>query len=156
MRRCLRNNKAWLRIIEIALAATLVFSFMIFINNFEGASRPQRPETDKYILQQLGEDALLSYDLMDSNNDYVTDLREEVLASDWADIGTQLNSTFGSSIGYSLYFYTGNQVSFATGHSTEPINRDIVSVHYLVAGDDGQYCTSGKACALKLDMWYVK
>jgi len=151
-----KNNRGWLRILEIALAATLVFSFMIFINNFEGSSRSSRPETDEYLLRQLGEDSLRSYDLVDADNDAVTDLRFEVLTGDWEDIGEHLNNTLESSIGYSLYFYTKDSTVFKTGWTAVPINRDITTVYYIIAGDEAKHCSSGSACALKLDLWYIK
>ena len=157
-----RNKKGWLRIIEIALAATLVFAFFIFVNNFEGKSRSSRPETDRYTLSQIGEDAIRSYDLLDANGDSVSDLRTEVLTSDWATISTQLNTTLGENIGYMLYFYndTGGysqeNVQFVSGARKTPVNRDIVSVYYIISGGDGSYCSSSTACALKLDLWHIK
>jgi len=157
-----RNNKGWLRIIEIALAATLVFSFFMFINKFEGGFRSSRPETDKYLLQQLGEDALRSYDLVDANGNDVSDLRWEILTNDWTDIGEQLNTSLGRGVGYALYFYnstagyTSDQIRFVTGSTAKPINRDVASVYYIIAGDDALFCSAPSACALKLDLWYIK
>ena len=160
--RGLGNNKGWLRIIEIALAATLVFSFFLFINNFESKSKSSRPETDRYLLHQIGEDALRSYDLVDSDSDDFTDLRTAINTSNWAGIGAYLNSTLGSGIGYSLYFYNANDTypagdpKFKTGAIVQPLNRDIVSVYYIVAGDGGISCSDSSACALKLELWQVK
>ncbi|MFH1450975.1 MAG: hypothetical protein ABIF92_03265 [archaeon] len=160
--RTVRNRKGWLRIIEIALAATLVFSFMMFITRFEAGARVSRPETDRYMLQQLGEDALLSYDVMDSDSDHVTDLREEIFAGNWENIGEFLNGTLDSNVGYALYYYPSNashsrdDVQFKTGWTVPPINRDIASVLYIIAGDDGDLCTGQGACALKLEVWYIR
>lgn len=157
-----RNRKGWLRIIEIALAATLVFSFFMFISKFEGGFRSSRPETDKYMLQQLGEDTLLSYDLVDANGNDVSDLRWEILTNDWADIGERLNTSLGSEISYGLYFYnstagyTSDQIRFVAGSTLKPINRDVASVYYIIAGDDSRFCSPPSACALKLDLWYIK
>jgi len=152
----MRNRKGWLRIIEIALAATLVFSFMLFINTFETSSQASRPVTDKYLLEQLGEDALRSYDLADANSDDVSDLRFEVLGRDWDDVGEHLNMTLGSSVAYSLYFQTPAQVSFATGQTIRPLKRDVATVYYIISGGEGKYCAGANACALKLDLWYIK
>lgn len=157
-----RNRKAWLRIIEIALAATLVFSFTIFLTRFEGGAKISGASSEKYQLGQLGQDALRAYDLVDSDSDHVTDLRWEILTADWASIGTYLNETLGRQVGYSLYFYpaTGGysrgNVQFKTGRSVSPASREISSVYYIIAGDEGRFCSAPNACALKLDLWYIK
>ena len=152
-----RNNKGWLRIIEIALAATLVFSFMIFINTFEWGSSVSRPETDRYLLEQLGEDALRAFDLVDSTGNHVTDLRWEILTNDWNDIGDYLDLYLGENIAYSLYQKVANSTfQLKTGSTQKPINRDIASVSYIVAGDEARYCSNGAACLLKLELWFIQ
>ena len=158
----IRNRKGWLRIIEVAFAAVLVFGFLIFVQTFEGGSRSSRPETDQYTLHQLGEDAIRSFDLRDADANHVNDLRWEILTNDWTDIGEYLNGTLESQISYALYYYNSSagydegQVMFKTGSTSKPKNRDVSTVYYIIGGDDGRFCSQPSACALKLDLWYIR
>jgi hypothetical protein len=160
--RALRNNKGWLRIIEIVLAATLVFSFMMCISRFEGGSQISRPDTDDYLLRQIGEDALRAYDITDTVGDAKSDLATDVIEGDWTSIGSYFDGSLEQNIGYAVYFYndtsgySDGEVYLETGTTNIPVNRDIATVYYMIAGDSGSHCSDINACAVKLDLWYMK
>ena len=159
-----RNRKAWIRLVEIVLAAALVFGCVTYLQHIQ-ISDVQKPEWDTAILKTYGEDALRSFDLKDEDLDYRSDLRWWIEYSidngDWSGIESKISGTLQQNIAYALYFYnpTTSAWEFKGGVSESQVSDEIdkVAVWYVIAGDYGEFCDEDaeEACALKLILWFI-
>jgi len=156
--RIFKNKKGFLRIIEIAFASALVFTFLVFLSEFKSNSPTEEPRFDNVILKTLGEDSLRSYDLKDSNSDGLSDLRDNVFTGSWGAIGSDLNDTLPLNIGFTLYQFDRSTLTFRTGISevNMPTSKDLVSVNYILAGHNGSECSNGLPCSLNLVLWFTQ
>jgi hypothetical protein len=153
-----RNNRGWARLIEIALAAAMVFSYMIFLQNIYIADVSSTSGWDTARLKQFGESALITYDQQDSNNDQRSDLRTDLAGG--YDVDATFKQLLPANVGYYLYIFDENgNLNPHAGDLPIPPYKDKASVTYIMAGGyDGEFCTlSGSPdspCALEMVLWF--
>lgn len=154
-----RNNRGWARLIEIALAAAMVFSYMIFLQNIYISDVSSTSGWDTARLKQFGESALITYDQQDADNDYKSDLRWDVLNNNQANLVVTLEQLLPANVGFALYAFDGLGDLNFIGGDTMPPYKDKASVTYLMAGGyNGNFCpldgNPNSSCALELVLWF--
>ncbi|MFH1424960.1 MAG: hypothetical protein ABIG20_04810 [archaeon] len=156
--RSIRNNKGWIRLVEVALASALVFGYITYLQGTMLVEDPE-PEWDSAKLKSYGEDAFKSLDLSDVLGDYKTDLRERLLEGTWVTLGDDLDRILPENVAYALYFYSNTtalwELKAGIDDSQVSAGKDKVVVLYVVAGDRGEYCEGEGACVLKMVLWYI-
>ncbi len=155
----LSNNRGFLRLIEMALAATLIIAFLIFIQQTQSSLISNPPSSDAVVLKSIGESSLRSLDLRDNNTNGRSDLRERLNCNEdkWVKIETDMLSTLPPNVGFILSSVdeTG-AFSYKGGASagTEPKKGEAVAVTYVVAGEYGNYSDTRKPCNIRLLLWF--
>jgi|GEM_PF-5080684 len=153
----MRNRKGWVRLIEILLAAVLVFVFFAFIQNAQLSQYSEPPKWDAATLKTMGEDTLRTMDLRDDlNPNNQSDLRDCIVfggVPSWCSNG--IKGSLPNNIGYALFqldtFFAEAQIA----GSGLPQARETVSAHYIIAGAQGEPCATDGPCAVKLVLWYT-
>ncbi len=152
----LRNNKGWMRVIEVGLAAILIFAFFVFISQTQFQAAEENPDWDRVILKTYAQDSLRTLDLKDEDTDGRSDLRENIQEGSWSSIETDIEKLLPDTTGYILYIYANSTSSRKAGASISdiPEEREIVTTYYPIAGDYGSFCSSGQPCSLVMAVWF--
>ena len=152
----IRNNKGWLRILEIVLAGALLFSFLIFISQIQTSSVSVHSNWGNAVLKNYAQDTFRTLDYKDANSDYLSDLRELVIIGDWSEINNEVNGLLPPNVGYTLYQYSTGALIYRCGTSPSsiPKDRNLITTYYLISGEYGQYCLNNQQCALVLVLWF--
>jgi len=157
----LKNNRGFLRLIEMALAATLIIAFLIFIQQMQSSILSSPSSSDTAVLRSIGEGALRSLDLRDNDSDGQSDLRQRLNCNGgrWDKIETDMLFFLPPNVGFILSSVdeTG-AFSYKGGASagTEPKKGEAVAVTYVVAGEYGNYSDTRKPCNIRLLLWFNK
>ncbi len=153
----IKNRKGYVRLVEVSVAAALVFGFLIFVQQTQTSLSGRAQSYDSVVLKTLGEDTLRSLDLRDADNNFHNDLRDYVVAGNWARASQEISASLPQNIGFTLYnIDAGGTPTYKGGTAVgaQPTKREIVSVNYIVAADNGTYCSSGTSCNIKLALWF--
>jgi len=158
----LRNKKGYVRLIEVALAAALVFGFLVFIEQTQSSLSKRSQNFDPVLLKTLGEDAIRTLDLRDNNKNFRSDLRDNLrfgvsCTNNWGVLDAEFASLLPQNVGFTIFLVDSNGNSIYQGGATtgaQPTQREIVTVNYLIAGDYGTYCSIWTPCNVKLSMWF--
>lgn len=157
----MRNNKGFLRLIEMALAATLILAFILFLQETQSSSLRNPPNYDPAVLKTLGQDVLRSLDLRDNDTNGLSDLRQNLSCSSarWDTTYFFIAERLPPNVGFTLYSVDDMGVSTFKGgipEGLQPIKTERVAVNYIVAGEEGNYSNIGKPCSIKLVLWFVQ
>ena len=100
----LKNNRGFLRLIEMALAATLIIAFLIFIQQMQSSILSSPSSSDTAVLRSIGEGALRSLDLRDNDSDGQSDLRQRLNCNGdrWDKIETDMLFFLPPNVGFIL------------------------------------------------------
>jgi len=156
------NRKGYLRLIEVSLAAALVFGFLIFIQQAQSSLTKGSQSYDQVVLKTLGEDAIRSLDLRDSDKNFRSDLRDNLrfgvsCINNWPKLEQDIFTMLPQNVGFSLFLVDANGNSIYQGGTqtgAQPTQREIVTINYIVVGDYGTYCNVWTPCNLKLALWF--
>ncbi|HIJ98414.1 TPA: hypothetical protein H1005_00530 [archaeon] len=156
------NRKGYIRLIEVSLAAALVFGFLIFVQQTQSSLLRGSQSYDPIVLKTLGEDIIRSLDLRDSDRNFRSDLRDYLrfgtsCINNWPQLTQEITAALPENVGFSVFLVdsSGNslyQGGVATG--AQPTQREIVTINYIVAGDYGSYCNIWSPCNVKLSLWF--
>ena len=156
--RTIQNRKGYIRLLEVSLAAVLIFGFLIFVQQGHSPFAKSAQNYDAVVLKTLGQDALRSLDLRDNDKNFTSDLRDLVLSGNWAGLERDIVAALPQDIGFTLYTIgVDGTVTYRAGVATgsQPLSKEIVSVSYMVAGANGNYCASvWNPCSVKLALWF--
>jgi len=157
----INNNRGFLRLIEMALAATLIIAFIIFMQQMQSSLLSNPPSSDTAVLRSIGQDALRSLDLRDNDTNGTSDLRARLNCNEarWGKIETDMISILPPNVAFILssvdetgaFSYKGGAPA-----GTEPKRGEAVAVTYVVAGDYGNYSDTRKPCTIRLLLWFNK
>ncbi len=158
----LHNRKGYVRLIEVSLAAALVFGFLIFAQQTQPSLTKGPQNYDQVVLKTLGEDALRSLDLRDKDKNHRSDLRDNLLSgtsciNDWPTLSQEFSAMLPQNVGFSLFLVDSAGTSVYEGGTTaatQPTQRELITVNYIVAGDYGSYCNVWVPCNVKLVLWF--
>jgi hypothetical protein len=155
----MRNRKGWVRLIEILLAAALVFVFITFIQTSQLSQYSEKPKWDAANLKTLGEDAIRTLDLKDDlgGGNGKSDLRDYIVpGGNLNPVKTELDNLLPPNVGYAIYLLNSSYVAYSSaGTLSHPAQKEKVSVSYVVAGDGTNPCIPGSgSCIVKLVLWY--
>ena len=155
---CIRNRKGYMRLIEVSLAAVLIFGFLIFVQQGHSPFVKSAQDYDAVILKTLGQGAIRSLDLRDNDKNFTSDLRDLVLSGNWAVLEREIGAALPQNTGFTLYTVgVDGSSTYRAGVATgaQPTSKEIVTVSYIVAGTNGNYCTAvWNECGIKLALWF--
>ncbi len=158
----IKNTKGYIRLIEVSLAAALVFGFLIFVQQTQSSLSRGAQSYDPIVLKTLGEDAIRSLDLRDSDRNFRSDLRDNLrfgtsCINNWPQLTNDIAAELPENVGFSVFLVDSNGNSIFQGGvatAAQPTQREIVTVNYIVAGDYGSYCNLWAPCNVKLSLWF--
>ncbi|HIK02766.1 TPA: hypothetical protein H1012_02885 [archaeon] len=156
----IRNNRGFLRLIEMALAATLIIAFILFIQGRQSFSLQDPPNYDAVALKTIGQDVLRSLDLRDNDTNGQSDLRQVLNCNDTraGRLESDIQLRLPPNVGFTLYFANETNTSYRGGYpeSSAPLRTDVVAVNYITAGEYGNYSNYDKPCQIKLALWFTQ
>ncbi|MFO7872745.1 MAG: hypothetical protein R6U26_03890 [Candidatus Undinarchaeales archaeon] len=152
----LRNNKGWMRVIEVGLAAILIFAFFVFISQTQFQASEENPDWDRVILKNYARDSLRTLDLKDENTDGRSDLRKNIQDGSWSSIESDFENLLPDNTDFILYIYANSTSTRKAGASASdlPEQREVITTYYPIAGDYGSFCSGGQPCSLILAVWF--
>lgn len=152
----LRNNKGWMRVVEVGLAALLIFAFLVFISQTQVQVSEESTDWDRVLLKTYSQDSLRTFDLKDENGDGKSDLRTNIINDDWTSISDSFANLLPENVGFVLYLYENGSSSIKAGVSASniPSSREVITTYYPIAGDYGSFCYSEQPCSLILSVWF--
>jgi len=123
----LRNKKAWMRLVEVALVAGLVMSYMVYLEHTRASD--VQPSKDVLVLKRMGWDAIRNCDI---NGSIRGNLADPLYRSA---IETCFNATLPSAgVGYSLMcFNTSDTYEVVAGSSLPGGDTQMIAVEYVIA-----------------------
>lgn len=155
MVRAIRNNKAWMRVVEITLSMVLVFAYLMYLQNIQTTEQTQPSKWGRVLLRMYGEDILRTLYVKDEDIDYLSDLETQVNNSDWNAIDANISKMMPDNVDYTLYLVdraTGTY-TWKTGVSEAgiPALKELIAVEQTIK--KGGDCTSNR-CYLHMVLWY--
>lgn len=132
--------RAWLRIVEVVLAATL---FMTYLGYVTSVASPKTNVYEKTIgLKKAGEDVLLLLDKLPDGNS--TFLRVQLANGNYSGIASETDSILPETYKFRYEIEDYENRGF-------PVQKEVVGTRYFVMVKNG---TRADPIAVRLWMWY--
>jgi hypothetical protein len=150
----IRNNRGWMRLIEVVFASALVFAYLMYLQNLYITEEARSPESDTVVLKMQAQDILQTLNHKDSDHNNVVEFRQYVIQNSAVNAQSEIDALMPQNIGYTLHRMNESLTweCFVGCSSQIPSEREVVSAEHIISDLD----RTGSLLAVKLMVWYVQ